>query len=715
MNSNIFNLSNYSLSANELDLLSLPKTFIPYLGKVNFKRLLSEYKHFFIKLKHKLNYRLKFSSLIPTKKKFCLKRNLSDLPLQLFNSHNCQVLLKIKRTIHKLKYHKSSWCPKVISTQLAAIHSLTNNKNIVITPADKGSAWVILNRSDYIKEAMRQLTNTDYYKPCTTPLHNNNFINICSILRDMLRKKYITADEFKYFLPHDNYKKRFFYLLPKIHKNPSCFFDNIPPGRPIVSNCDTETSKISELIDFYLQPLACKTFSYIMDTDHFITFLDNITYDSNNMYLFTLDVKDLYTNIDPLKGISAVSHYFFKYPNDNRPDNHIISLLKLCLCNNDFEFNSSFFQQTKGTAMGVKFAPAYANIYLSIWEHNIFNNNNSNFLPSLWLRYLDDIFGIWPFSIDSFYSFINFVNSIDSDIQVTFNIHNDSINFLDINIFHHDNSLFYRIFIKDSDSFLTLPPNSYHPRHTPKNVILSHFIRYIKRNSFKTDFDNICRLSSNIWRSQGFTRTCISYLKRKALKICGVNNNIFKLGFFKCERVFCSYCIYAIPQSFININDNYRIRICKFLNCNSKNCIYTIFCKLCSTYVYVGESCNFLRLRISSHLGDIKNNRRTPVSKHFNSSGHSIKHFSFTAINSHSSVATRRKLEAKYIHIFNLSKSLININHHCNSNLYCINHYSYISSSLNHIIKTLCNKLNINFSPAYTVDRNLFSLLRSKI
>ena len=46
----------------------------------------------------------------------------------------------------------------------AALRRLRDSKNIIIKPADKGGATVILNTEDYITEAMRQLSNAEYYK-----------------------------------------------------------------------------------------------------------------------------------------------------------------------------------------------------------------------------------------------------------------------------------------------------------------------------------------------------------------------------------------------------------------------------------------------------------------------------------------------------------------------------------------------------------------------
>jgi hypothetical protein len=41
-------------------------------------------------------------------------------------------------------------------------------------------------------------------------------------------------------------------ILPKIHKR----LENVP-GRPVISNCGTATERISEFLDFHIQPLVC--------------------------------------------------------------------------------------------------------------------------------------------------------------------------------------------------------------------------------------------------------------------------------------------------------------------------------------------------------------------------------------------------------------------------------------------------------------------------
>lgn len=81
-----------------------------------------------------------------------------------------------------------------------------------------------------------------------------------------------------------------------------------------------------------------------------------------------MDTDSLYTNIAISEGIQAVKNIFVKYPDSKRPEKELLQLLHINLTRNDFEFENKFFLQIKGTAMGKKFAPAYANIFMAQWE-----------------------------------------------------------------------------------------------------------------------------------------------------------------------------------------------------------------------------------------------------------------------------------------------------------------------------------------------------------
>lgn len=71
----------------------------------------------------------------------------------------------------------------------------------------------------------------------------------------------------------------------------------------------------------------------------------------------------MYTNIETEVGLRAVKKFMEKYPDPKRPDQYLLKLLETSLTRNDFEFDSKFYLQTKGTAMGKIFAPFYAYIF----------------------------------------------------------------------------------------------------------------------------------------------------------------------------------------------------------------------------------------------------------------------------------------------------------------------------------------------------------------
>lgn len=66
--------------------------------------------------------------------------------------------------------------------------------------------------------------------------------------------------------------------------------------------------------------------------------------------------------------------------------------------------------------MGVKFAPVYANIFMVCWEEEILSKCKKK--PAHYLRYLNDIWGIWTGTELEFREFVQTLNAHDSSIQV---------------------------------------------------------------------------------------------------------------------------------------------------------------------------------------------------------------------------------------------------------------------------------------------------------
>ena len=82
--------------------------------------------------------------------------------------------------------------------------------------------------------------------------------------------------------------------------------NKMPPGRPIVSDCGSDSYRWSELIDYYLKPLSNIHPSYIKDTNDFLDKLRELEV-SQDALLVTFDVESLYTNIQPERGFGGTA------------------------------------------------------------------------------------------------------------------------------------------------------------------------------------------------------------------------------------------------------------------------------------------------------------------------------------------------------------------------------------------------------------------------
>ena len=116
-------------------------------------------------------------------------------------------------------------------------------------------------------------------------------------------------------------------------------------------------------MDEFLRPLAEKLPSYIRDTSDFIRQLQILGQLPARCYLATLDVSSLYTNIDIDEGLTIVEEELEK-ASQSRPTHKTLScLLEKVLKLNNFIFNGEHYIQIKGTAMGTRVAPNFANVY----------------------------------------------------------------------------------------------------------------------------------------------------------------------------------------------------------------------------------------------------------------------------------------------------------------------------------------------------------------
>ena len=100
--------------------------------------------------------------------------------------------------------------------------------------------------------------------------------------------------------------------------------------------------------------------------------------------------------------------------------------------NNYFEFDSMIKQQVSGRAIGTKFAPPYACIFMDRVETEF--PQKEHLKPWVWLRYIDDTFFAWTQGEDELYKFLESLNSFHLNLKFTLEYSTEEINFLDVTV-----------------------------------------------------------------------------------------------------------------------------------------------------------------------------------------------------------------------------------------------------------------------------------------
>ena len=90
----------------------------------------------------------------------------------------------------------------------------------------------------------------------------------------------------------------------------------------------------------------------------------------------SMDVVGLYPHIPHDEGLESMRSVLNEYDRNigidgQLPVEDLIDLAELILKNNYFEFEDKIYHQILGTAIGTKFAPSFANIFMSKLEERM--------------------------------------------------------------------------------------------------------------------------------------------------------------------------------------------------------------------------------------------------------------------------------------------------------------------------------------------------------
>ena len=323
--------------------------------------------------------------------------------------------------------------------------------------------------------------------------------------------------------------------------------NGLPPFRPILSAIGTPTFTLAKFLVPILSDITQNEFT-VKDS---FTFVDEILTQNSDLYMASLDVDALFTNIPLDETIDICVKKLFKTPDalvKGISKNDFRDLLNLATKESFFTFNNKFYIQVDGVAMGSPLGPILANIFLSHHEEILLNKCLIKFKPSFHRRYIDDIFVLFE-SSESADSFREYMSSKHQNINFTVKNENvGSLSYLDVKICRKNGKFVTSVYGKPTFSGVFTNYQSFIPTHQKRRLHRSFSIGSdFKTFHFEIDHLKIILIKNNY--PLNFIDSCIkSFLNKLYTPKVVVPNvpkrNVFvKLLFlgilrFKCERNF---------------------------------------------------------------------------------------------------------------------------------------------------------------------------------
>ena len=368
----------------------------------------------------------------------------------------------------------------------------------MILKADKNSTIIVIDKDDYIKEGLRQLSSIHYTEVTDTPYQAelaNRLMKTINELLELSQTKQPTDSCHRQLNRIGGGKCTY---SPKVHKLLSDEISQAEthslkslnktlPGQPIIAQCGSSKYYIGKLIDIFLLPTVKRQNTYIRDTPHVpgIPELHPVCqYDCTSMYtnMEFSELKQAVNDVLP----HAVS---CPRPNNRVQKHHLVQLVEIPLTNNYFSFNDKLYHQTIGASKGAIPSPEMHDIRLhQILEHLIENSPHKDKIITH-VRFRDDGFMIWENATkEELTNFFHTANSFHHLLKFTHTVSKQEITFLDTTVytgkrFTSSRVLDIKTHTKPTETYQYLHRTSCHPNSVFRGFIKGTVISRIRTNS----------------------------------------------------------------------------------------------------------------------------------------------------------------------------------------------------------------------------------------
>ena len=240
----------------------------------------------------------------------------------------------------------------------------SKDKTIIICKPDKGNGVAVMNRDDYVRKMNKILQDSTKFKKVANDINIKNLAKFQRFLYNLKKKQHLDDETYRRIRPVAEVTPTL-YSLPKIHKPEN-------PCRPILALSGSYTYEYASWLNGVLTPYRHHQ-TTTKDIFDFVKKLNKVHPTSSDV-LVSFVVKSLFTNIPIYFTNNLLLNLVFdgkakdgKFYRMNKQQ--LKKMLEWATKETILQFNGSYYEQTKGLAMGTPIAPLLADICMN-WVIN---------------------------------------------------------------------------------------------------------------------------------------------------------------------------------------------------------------------------------------------------------------------------------------------------------------------------------------------------------
>ena len=402
---------------------------------------------------------------------------------------------------------------------MGALQEKVKMKEWAVRPADKGGGITVEKYEGLMEDGFKELEDETTFEKRDRSGMEKISKEVEDKLKDMKEREVITK-KMREFMSAKNKREGVMKINRKVHKKVK--ENGRHPTRVYISGIGTPTEGIAGLVEAELQEGVEKQKSYVQDTADFLRRLERVGKLNDNEFMFTMDVVALYPSVPREQTRKAMEESLEKRTVKKIPTKDLLELGDMVLRSNEFTFEEERYRQKEGTAIGSKMGKNYACTFMGVWEEEVQRKTEQEIgkKPRVWLRFVDDVWGVWRGTRKEFERFVEICNSHEERIKVTHEVCERESIFLDVKVLREEGGrLRTELYVKPTDRTRYLHESSDHPRHVKQGIAKGQFRRLRRICSEDEDYWKYSKQVEQKLISRGYGKTQVRQQMKESFKM----------------------------------------------------------------------------------------------------------------------------------------------------------------------------------------------------